>query len=264
MRKLTNRRSVLGWSAAAAAVAVAAGGVNGSRADAAVVTVYSNLNTQSGNFYQPAGTTAAINGGQYTSLVADDITPIDGYAGQTVTSTTFSVFNPAAHAVTFSAELRFYDTDGPGFTPGTLLFAEDTSPLTVGADQSILATLALPTSGASTFALPGDTFWAGLAFTDDGGLTGASALDLSNLGQLLADPATVGVDQDVYYQSDAAGPFNANDPSGQLLDYGGTPVASMAWAFTVGTTAVPEPATAGLALAAAAAAGLGRRRRQRA
>ena len=259
----------------AAAVAVAGlawASLGAPRAGAAVstTTVYSDLTQDPSGEYQPIGpgSTATVGAGTYSQLIADDITPIAGHAGETVSSVEFDLFNGGTTPVTFDTELRFYDNTGSGgasgffsgAAPGNLLYSYDTVPITLAAGVVQTYEVLLPSTG-STFALPSGTFWAGLAFDDGDGTTGATADQLDNLGPVYANPVTVGSSQDEFFQSDDAETFTGNDPVGGLYSFSayGGPVANFGFQF-VTTSAVPEPASLGV-VGAVGVVGLLRRRR---
>lgn len=253
------RTSVMSLAVAAVATAGLAG-----RAGAAV-TVYSNVAGSSftGDVFPfpPYNTVTTVGTGTYASLVADDITPVSGYAGEAVSSLTFTAYNGSDTPVTAVADLRFYAADGAGGGPGTLLFGYDTGAFSLDANASAFEPVTLPTVG-STFNLPSGTFYAGVSFSDGGGTTGATADQLANLGQVVFDPPTLGSSADSFFQSSGAGLFLTNNPAGDPTNsFGGSPAANFGWQFNVTGTAVPEPASAGL-LGTAAVAALARRRRR--
>src|SRR4051794_13164414 len=83
------------------------------------IVVYDNT-TNSEGIYAPAnlsGTnTAVLPGGMVdiqTGLLADDITPIPGYAGMKVESMTLQIINNGSTDLSFQPLLRFYNDDGP-------------------------------------------------------------------------------------------------------------------------------------------------------
>ncbi len=252
---------------AAAVAGLALAAVGAPRAGAAVTTVYSDLTPDASGTYQAIGGAATVGTGVGTQLIADDVTPIAGHTGETVSSVQFYLFNGGTSAVTFDAELRFYDNTGSGdasgffsgAAPGTVLSAFDTTtPLTLtpGVIQSYTISLT-----GSTFALPAGTFWAGLALDNGNGTTAATADQLNAIGPVYSNPVTIGSSQDEFFQSDDAGTFTGNNPAGGLYSFSsyGDPTANFGLAL-VTTSAVPEPASLGI-VTAVAAVGLGRRRR---
>lgn len=196
---------------------------------AQTTTVYSNT----ANFQAFGYTNGGASGTSLTSLVADDITPITGFAGSKVTTFSFSVVNFNTTASTFSPLVEFYNTNGAGGGPGTLLAAFQFNPLTVASGTVNVFTAA---SAAGFFALPTGTFWAGESFT------GAPAATLNNLGQGLYSPPTIGSSQDVFFQSSGPDTVSSN-PAGGLFFLGGSPVANFGWSFGVTPAAVPEAST---------------------
>jgi hypothetical protein len=254
--------------AAAAIAGLALAWLGVPRAGAAVTTVYSDLTPDASGTFQAIGSATTVGQGTYTQLIADDITPIAGHTGETVSSVEFYLYNGGTTSVTFDTELRFYDNSGTGgasgfFTgsaPGNLLFSYDLNPITLAPGNVQPYIVPLPATG-DTFALPSGTFWAGIALDDGDGTTGATADELNQVGPVYSNPVSVGTSQDEFYQSDDEGTFLDNDPVGGLYNNGGDPVANFGFEF-VTTSAVPEPASAGL-IGFAAAAGLMRRRRHR-
>ena len=229
-----------------------------------MTTVYSDIGTSTGAF-EPGTGSSAPGTGVTSQLVADDITPAAGDAGQTVTSGTFSFYNANPEAVTFVAQIRFYAADGAagGSTttvdgPGTILYGVNSLPITVSGGTGMLEQFSLPTTG-TPFILPAGTFWAGVSFGNGNGSTGVTADELSNLGQATFDPPTVGTSTDNFFQSDDGGSFLTANPGGAIYDFGGSPAANFGWQFAV-TSAVPEPTSLAV-LAVAGVAALGRRRR---
>lgn len=246
-------RSFLSLSRIAPALAIVALALAPAGAD---TIAYSNLDNYTGSGYANDGA-ANVGGDTITTLVADDIT-LDGPAGQTITGFSWTMGSFATAAVTAGAQLRFYDLDPGTGAPTTLLATIAFGPVTL--DPNSFGIYSVTLDAASQFVIPGTTFWAGIAFDDGNGTTGATAADLNNLAQGIFDPPTVGSSQDVFFQTDVAGSYLTDNPSGSFLYFGGNPVASFGWEFT---TAVPEPssaAMAGLALALALGAAVGRLR----
>jgi len=236
------------------AALLAAGGAR------AQVVVYSNLGTFAGNASANGGAISQ-SGNTITIMEADDITPVAGFAGSSVTSFSFTVANTNATAVTARAHARFWNNSGPGGGPGTLLYTFDTPAQTYAANSvSPQPVVGVP---AGSFVLPSGTFWAGLSFDDNNGTTGATVAQLNNLGQGIFNPPTVGSSLDRLFDTSSAGTFNFNNPSGSILaaPFGGNPAANLGWQFTV--QAVPEPTTLALCgFAAASFAGSAWRRRR--
>jgi hypothetical protein len=79
-------------------------------------------------------------------------------------------------------------------------------------------------------------------FDDVNGTTGATLAQLNNLGQGVFNPPTVGISDDVFFRSTAAG-VPGDFPGGNQQNFGGppNPVANLGWQIQV--AAVPEPGT---------------------
>jgi hypothetical protein len=241
------------WLAAALVLA-------GAPAAPAQVVVYDNTT----NFTPPIpillnGGATLQGGNTITTLVADDITPAAGSAGQSVSSFGFIVVNNNSTAVTVRPLARFYGSDGTGGGPGTLLGAFTFAPITFTAASATQITFPAITPGQ--FVLPAGVFWAGLTFDDNNGTTGATAAQLNNFGEAFFNPPTVGSSQDLIFETSSAGSFASSNPAGTTGNFGGSPVANLGWQFTV--TPVPEPGSLALGGAAAGLALLRRRRRSR-
>jgi hypothetical protein len=213
-------------------------------ARAQVTDLYNNTSTPLGFFY-PNGGAATVGSTLTTTLVADDITAGVGLSGFSVNQIIFSIANGNATTVTISPQLQFYQSDPNTGLPTTLITAININPVTLTGNNGGLFTLTDNNAGGF-FTMPSGLFWAGVVFTD-GGTGSATAADLNNVGQLLFDPPTVGSSQDLFFQSNLAGP-PADNPAGGLFFFGGpplNPVANFGWEF--GTTqAVPEPSTLAL------------------
>lgn len=208
--------------------------------------IYDNVENFSGQGFTAGGTTA-VGASNITNLAADDITVAAGMTGVPVDSVTFSTANFNAAAVTVSPILRFYDSDGSGSGPGTLIGGFNLNPITLTAGSVQLFTI----TGADLFTVPNSSyFWAGEAFSDNGGTTGATATQLNNVGQGLYNPPAVGSSQDAFFLSTSPSSFTTNSPAGQFEYFGGSPVANYGWEFETptSTNAVPEADTAYLLL----------------
>lgn len=172
---------------------------------------------------------------QVTTMVADDITPAAGFAGQSVTGFTFSVANFNAAAVSAAPTVYFYSSSGSGGGPGTLLGGINFNTI-LFASSSVNTFTYNP--GTALFSLPaaGGFFWAGMSFSD--GATGtATPAQLNNLGQGIFNPPTVGSSQDAFFQSTAPAAV-VNNPAGSFFNFGGTPAANFGWQFLAGTNTV--------------------------
>ena len=214
---------------------------------------YSNLTTNTGFAYSNGPTTAVGSPAvDYTPLVADDITPIAESVGLPVTSITFSVANLGANTVSANLDLRFYQSDGANAGPGTLLAAINPGQVVQPAGSVSLYTITSSTPGGF-FIVPSDFFWAGEAFDNSNAAT-ATAADLSNFGQGIFAPPSIGSSEDGFFQSGTTSDYTSNDPPGGFFFFGGNPTADFAWAFSV-----PEPGS--ISLMACAGLGLLARRR---
>jgi hypothetical protein len=129
-----------------------------------------------------------------------------------------------------------WSADGAGGSPGTFLAGFNFNPISFGAS-----------SGSSFFFhptglnMPSGSFWLGLTFDNNGGATGATDVQLNNLGMALFSPPTVGSSTDSAFETTAAGGFLVNNPAGSTFNFGGNPPAS--FFFGVSVSQVPEPAT---------------------
>jgi hypothetical protein len=225
-------------------------------------TIYSNVTNFSGSAFADGGATVTA-GTDTTKLIADDITVASGFGGAVVDSFSFAVANLNAAAVTARPLVRFYDDDGAGNGPGTLLGSFDFNPISFGADAVAIFTF----TASNLFTVPsGGTFWAAITFDDNAGTTGATQAQMNELGMGIFGPPTVGSSQDSFFETTSAGDFASNDPAGGFFNFGGNPVGDFGWSFDSAATTTPEPGTGMLSLLAAIplAAYFRVRRRQRA
>ena len=203
---------------------------------------YSDITTYTGSGFVNDGATVAA---PITRLVADDINAPAG-GGLSVTQFTFSVqnFDPTA---TFSARprVRFYDNDGAGGGPGTLLTGFSFNPISFAPGISLFFT----NLTAGQLVLPADgSFWVGMTFDNVGGT--ATVAQLNELGEGLFDPPTVGSSGDRDFVTTAAGSFLASNPAGTIRTspFGAAPNANYGWEFQFAP--VPEPSTGALVMVA--------------
>jgi hypothetical protein len=217
---------------------------------------YNNVVTFLGQGFANGGS-ANQAGNTITRLVADDIT-LGTITTSNVLGFQFTVANFNAVNVTARPRIRFYDDNGTGGGPGTLLSGFTFNAITFTAGN--VATFNVAAGSITPFTTDG-TFWAGITFDDNTGATGATQAQLDLLGQGLFDPPTVGSSVDAFFQTTAAGSFFASNPTGSFFNFGGNPIANFGWQFTV--TQVPEPGVATLLGVAAFGAVAIRRRPKR-
>ena len=202
-------------------------------ASAQELFIYQNLNNNTGQFYANGGA-AVVGGNTITRLVADDITPLSGYAGQSISNLYFSVVNANAVAVSARPRLRIWDADGAGGSPGTFVAGFTFNAISFGANTAY--SFFFHPTGVN---VPNGTFWIGLTFDNNSGATGATDVQLNNLGMALFNPPTIGTSTDNAFETTAAGDFLVNNPAGATFNFGGNPPAN----FFFGLSVVPEPAT---------------------
>lgn len=208
----------------------------------AQVVVYSNLTNFGGQGFVNggAGVDPQNAANTITRLVADRIF---ASFGSTTFQWSFTVNNQNAVPVSARPRVRFYDDDGPGGAPGTLISGFSFNAISFPANgQQVFNTTA-------AFVIPADgSFWAGITFDNNGGATGATLAQLDLLGQLLLDPPTVGTSDDSYFISSSQGSQFVSNPVGTVQNFAGMPIANFGWEFR----AVPEPGSmtlVGMALA---------------
>lgn len=225
------------------------------------VIIYNNTTNSMAAALQNGGATNQ-SGNTITNFVADDIQPLTGFAGKSVTNFSLSVANLNSTAVSARPRVRIFLPDGLNLGPGTAI-ATLNFPVATFTASSISLIVSGPL-GPSQFVLPSSSFfWAGVAFDDFGGTTGATLAQMNNLGQGVFNPPTVGISDDVYFittNPGAPGDF----PAGSQRNFGGppNPVANFGWQFQV--AAVPEPGTLVLLFGPTAIVLLGHARRVRA
>jgi hypothetical protein len=214
--------------------------------------IYNNTVSNTGSFF-PNGGAALVGANTITRLVADDLTPISGYAGMPINNIYFSVVNANAGAVSARPRLRIYDATGASGGPGNVIAGFSFSAISFAAN-----------SGSSFFFhptgvnVPSGTFWIGMTFDNNSGATGAAAADLNNLGMALFNPPTVGTSADTLFETTAAGDFLVNNPVGSQFNFNGNPPANAFFGITV---LVPEPSSVALAGLGIAALIISRRRK---
>ena len=222
-----------------------------SRADAQAI-YYSNTTNFTGQGFANGGG-GLIGSNTITRLVADDINFGGTAVPYTILGFQFSVANFNTTTVNARPRVRFYNDDGTGSGPGTLIAGFSFAPITFAAGPTVQVFNA---TGVN-FTVDG-SFWAGITFDDSNGTTGATLAQLNNLGQGIFNPPTVGSSTDIFFQTTANGDFFLSNPTGGFFNFGGNPVANFGWQFTI--QSVPEPSALMLIGAVVPAFWLRRRR----
>jgi hypothetical protein len=207
-------------------------------ASAQELFIYNNTTVNTGSFF-PNGGAALVGANTITRLVADDLTTIPGYAGMPVNNIYFSVVNANAAAVSARPRLRIWDNTGAGGGPGAFITGFTFSAISFTANSG--SSFFFHPTG---FNVPSGTFWIGLTFDNNSGATGATDVQLNNLGMALFSPPSVGTSADTLFETTAAGDFLVNNPAGSQFNFGGNPPANAFFGITV---LVPEPSTMTLA-----------------
>jgi hypothetical protein len=208
-------------------------------ASAQELFIYRDLDNNTSQFFANGGATV-VSGNTITRLVADDITPLSGYSGQAISNIYFSVVNANAVAVSARPRLRMWNADGTGGNPGTFIAGFTFNPISFAASTGY--SFFFHPTGVN---VPSGSFWIGLTFDNNSGATGATDVQLDNLGMALFNPPTIGTSADSAFETTAAGDFQVNNPAGATFNFGGNPPAN--FFFGVSVAQVPEPATAVLA-----------------
>ncbi len=183
--------------------------------------VYSNLATFQNQSFAPGGATLQFRN-TITRMAADDLNLV-GTPPYSVNGFRFTVTNLNDVDVSARVLVRFYLPDGPGGGPGTLIAAPTYNPIvfTAGRVGTIKTTTKL--------VLPSSQIWAGIAFDNNAGATGATAAQLDNLALGIFSPPVLGTSADRYFVTTAAGSFASDNPVGTLADFGGAPPADFGW-----------------------------------
>jgi hypothetical protein len=204
-------------------------------ASAQELFIYNDTVNNSGSFFANGGA-SLVGANTITRLVADDIAPLSGYSGQAISNIYFSVVNANSVSVSARPRLRMWNADGAGGLPGSFIAGFTFNAISFGAN-----------SGSSFFFhptgvnVPSGGFWIGLTFDNNSGATGATDVQLDNLGMALFNPPTIGTSTDNAFETTAAGDFLVNNPAGATFNFGGNPAANFFFGLSV--TQVPEPAT---------------------
>ena len=214
------RRAVGAPRAAGAAVAPSVRGAKifgGASADA----VYSNLGTFRNQSFAAGGATQQVLN-TITRLAADDLNLV-GTPPYSVNGFRFIVTNLNDVDVTARPLVRFYLPNGPGGGPGTLIESRTYNPTVFHA--GVVGTI----KTSSTFVLRSSAIWAGIAFDNNSGTTGATAAQLDNLALGIFSPPELGTSTDRYFVTTAAGSFDSDNPVGTITNFGGAPPADFGW-----------------------------------
>jgi uncharacterized repeat protein (TIGR01451 family) len=183
--------------------------------------VYSNLQTFRNQSFAAGGATQQFLN-TITRLAADDLNLV-GTPPYQINGFRFTVTNQNAVDVSARMLVRFYLPDGPGGGPGTLVAAPTYNPIVFTAGR--VGTIKTSTK----FVLPSSRIWAGVAFDNASGTTGATAAQLDNLAQGIFSPPDLGTSTDQYFVTTAAGSFASDNPAGTLSNFGGAPPADFGW-----------------------------------
>ena len=183
--------------------------------------VYSNLRTFRNQSFAAGGATQQVFN-TITRLAADDLNLV-GTPPYSVNGFRFIVTNLNDVDVTARPLVRFYLPNGPGGGPGTLIESRTYNPTVFTA--GVVGTI----KTSSTFVLRSSAIWAGIAFDNNGGTTGATAAQLDNLALGIFSPPDLGTSTDRYFVTTAAGSFDSNNPAGTITNFGGAPPADFGW-----------------------------------
>ena len=183
--------------------------------------VYSNLGTFRNESYAAGGATQQVLN-TITRLAADDLNLV-GTPPYSINGFRFTVTNLNAVDVSARPLVRFYLPDGPGGGPGTLIAAFTYNPIVFTAGAWA------PSRRAPRSFLQSSSIWAGIAFDNNGGTTGATAAQLDNLALGIFSPPDVGTSADRYFVTTAAGSFASDNPVGTISNFGGAPPADFGW-----------------------------------
>ena len=187
-----------------------------------------------------------------TKTVANILELSPGWASQAVTGFEFTVANFDTISLTARPIVSFYQNNGTGGLPGTLLAGFVFNPVTIPSGSGEILTYST-TSGL--FSIPtNDDVWAAVTYDNNGGATGATVAQLNDLGHLIFAPPTIGSTTGNFFLSNAAHNGFVSNPAGALYNFGGSPPGDFGWELLA--TTVPEPGSVAL-LSAFAITGLG-------
>lgn len=193
--------------------------------------LYSNVTTPTGTLFQHGGA-ATLAGNTITRLAADRLTLV-GTPPHALGGFVFSLANNNSTALSVRPRVRFYQDNGPSGMPGVIIGGYSFDVVTVPANSVQLFQTDLT---APLLTLAGNQVWAGVTFDDNSGATGASAIQLNQMGQAVYNPVDRGSSNDAYFLTSNPGSFNSDNPAGATADFGGSPAANFAWELRGGNT----------------------------
>jgi hypothetical protein len=196
-------------------------------ASAQEVFIYNNLTNSAGPYYANGGA-ANVGGNTITTMVADDITPLPGYGGQSVYKIYYSVVNNSGATVSARVNLGFWKADGQFGDPGTFITGFNLGPFSFSQGTSLKSFS--PTNGMT---VPTGTFWFGISFDNNTNGTTATAAQLNTFGMKMYGPPNIGSSTDDAFQTTSAGSFFASNPSGSDFFFGGSPLADFYFGMSV-------------------------------
>lgn len=204
--------------------------------------------------FRGTGVTFGPTSTNFTYAIADDLTTTLT-AAQPLTQFRFSIANFNSATTAINSYVRFYDDDGAGGNPGTVLGGFNFNPVNVGATSVGVLTFTIP--AAQQFNIPAGKVWAVQYFST------ASAATATNVGAGLYSPVDVGSSTVDEWDSDFLAvdgtSFTGNNPLGTVYSGGysnGTIPANYGWELI--SPPIPEPTS----LAAVAGLGVLLRRRR--
>jgi len=199
---------------------------------------YSNNTNNTGFVLQSTGSQIQGNNA-ITALIADDIHVDPATIGGAITQVEFAIRNLSAVGWTVRPRVRFYLSDGASGGPGTLIPGQvyDLPNVTVAAGTQSVITFAPVGFIVPGAAANGVSFWAGYAFDNNNGTTGATPANLDSIGRSMYNPPSVGSSQDLAFITAGVGDFAFNNPPGTMFSSGTNPPYNLRWSFQV----VPEP-----------------------
>lgn len=179
--------------------------------------IYDNTQTNSGSYFPNGGATNQ-GGNTITTLVADDVTPIGSYGGQTISNIYYSVANGNVTAVSARLRVGFWYANGAGGGPGTFIQG-----FTLGPFSFPLGYYYSSFSPGAAMTMPTNTFWFGMSFDDNTNSTGITAAQLNNLGMVIYGLPAIGSSVNHAFQTTSAGSFFASNPAGSIFSFSGSP-----------------------------------------